>query len=91
MVGKLFGDKGYIDKQLFGSLFKRALQFITGIRKNIRKISFYLLWISYSCVNAINKIRVIEIMISVLQQAQLKVAKLITFIYYSSILQLSSS
>ena len=33
MVGKLFGDKGYIDKALFESLFKRGLQLITGIRK----------------------------------------------------------
>ena len=36
MVGKLFGDKGYIDKELFESLFKRGLQLITGIRKNMK-------------------------------------------------------
>ena len=33
---KLFGDKGYIDKALFESLFKRGLQLITGIRKNMK-------------------------------------------------------
>ena len=36
MIGKLFGDKGYIDKELFESLFNRGLQLITGIRKNMK-------------------------------------------------------
>ena len=34
--GKLFGDKGYISKALFNELFKRGLQLITGIRKNMQ-------------------------------------------------------
>ena len=34
--GKLFGDKGYISKDLFDELFERGLQLITGIRKNMQ-------------------------------------------------------
>jgi hypothetical protein len=36
LFGKLFGDKGYIKKELFQSLFERGIIFITGIRKNMK-------------------------------------------------------
>jgi len=36
LFGKLFGDKGYISKDLFALLFERGLQLITGIRKNMK-------------------------------------------------------
>ena len=32
LVGKLFGDKGYISKKLFEALFAKGLQLVTGIR-----------------------------------------------------------
>lgn len=35
LAGKLFGDKGYISKRLFQSLFEEGLQLITPIRKNM--------------------------------------------------------
>ncbi len=35
MLGKLFADKGYIDKKLFKQLLERGLQLVTGIRKNM--------------------------------------------------------
>jgi transposase len=38
MTGLLFGDKGYIDKKLFLSLYKRGLKLVTGIRKNMTNI-----------------------------------------------------
>lgn len=34
--GKLFGDKGYISKALFDSLFEQDVQLITPIRKNMK-------------------------------------------------------
>lgn len=34
--GKLFGDKGYISKRLFGQLFDRGLKLITQIRSNMK-------------------------------------------------------
>ena len=34
--GKLFGDKGYISKHLFGQLFDRGLKLITQIRSNMK-------------------------------------------------------
>jgi hypothetical protein len=34
--GKIFGDKGYISKELFAELWRRGLQLITGIRKNMK-------------------------------------------------------
>lgn len=34
--GKLFGDKGYISSKLFKSLFKRGIQIITKIKRNMR-------------------------------------------------------
>jgi hypothetical protein len=36
LLGKLFGDKGYISKELFEELLDRGLQLITGIRKNMK-------------------------------------------------------
>jgi hypothetical protein len=36
LQGKLFADKGYISKTLFTKLWKRGLQLITGIRKNMK-------------------------------------------------------
>ena len=36
MLGKLFGDKGYISQSLNESLLERGLQLITGIRKKMK-------------------------------------------------------
>lgn len=36
LLGKLFGDKGYISQTLFNELFIRGLQLITGIRSNMK-------------------------------------------------------
>jgi hypothetical protein len=36
VYGKLFGDKGYIKKELFESLFKQGITLITGIKKNMK-------------------------------------------------------
>lgn len=36
LVGKLFGDKGYISKIIFETLFTKGLQLITPIRKNMK-------------------------------------------------------
>ena len=36
LIGKLFGDKGYISAELFQSLWERGLQLITSIRKNMK-------------------------------------------------------
>ena len=36
IVGKLFGDRGYISKPLFNSLLKRGIQMITTIKKNMK-------------------------------------------------------
>jgi hypothetical protein len=36
IAGKLFGDKGYISKKLFEEIFKRGLQLITRIKKNMK-------------------------------------------------------
>lgn len=36
LKGKLFADKGYISKEHFARLWKRGLQLITGIRKNMK-------------------------------------------------------
>jgi len=36
LVGKLFGDKGYISQKLFVQLLKRGLQLITTLRKNMK-------------------------------------------------------
>ncbi len=43
LCGKLFGDKGYIGKDLFAKLWKRGLHLITGIRKNMK--NFLLPWL----------------------------------------------
>jgi hypothetical protein len=36
LVGKLFGDKGYISQELFENLFKSGLQLITRIKGNMK-------------------------------------------------------
>jgi hypothetical protein len=36
LMGKLFGDKGYISEKLFRDLWHRGLQLITKIRKNMK-------------------------------------------------------
>ena len=36
--GKIFADKGYIDKKLWQKLWQRSLHLIHGIRKNMRKL-----------------------------------------------------
>lgn len=36
LVGLLFGDKGYIDQDLFDDLHERGLKFVTGIKKNMK-------------------------------------------------------
>ena len=36
MVGKLFGDRGYISKSLFAALWSQGVQLITGIRRNMK-------------------------------------------------------
>ena len=36
LVGKIFGDKGYISKIIFETLFAKGLQLITPIRKNMK-------------------------------------------------------
>ena len=37
LIGKLFGDKGYISNTLFGQLLARGLQLITTLRKNMKQ------------------------------------------------------
>jgi hypothetical protein len=36
LAGKLYADKGYIGNQLFKTLWRRGLQLITGIRRNMK-------------------------------------------------------
>ncbi|MDR0684907.1 MAG: IS982 family transposase [Spirochaetaceae bacterium] len=36
LKGKLFGDRGYICRELFESLYKRGIQLITRLRKNMK-------------------------------------------------------
>ena len=36
MQGKLFGDRGYISKDLFAALWSNSVQLITGIRRNMK-------------------------------------------------------
>jgi IS5 family transposase len=36
LVGKLFGDKGYISQRLFEELFERGLELITTLRRNMK-------------------------------------------------------
>lgn len=36
MVGKLFGDRGYISKDLFAALWSQDVRLITGIKKNMK-------------------------------------------------------
>ena len=36
LMGKLFGDKGYISQELFDELMKQGLKLVTGIKKNMK-------------------------------------------------------
>lgn len=36
LYGKLFGDKGYISKDLFSELFSNGMHMVTKIRKNMK-------------------------------------------------------
>jgi hypothetical protein len=36
LIGKLFGDKGYISQQLSDRLFQKGLQLITKVKKNMK-------------------------------------------------------
>ena len=36
LLGKIFGDKGYISQKLFNELFQRGLHLVTGIKKNMK-------------------------------------------------------
>jgi hypothetical protein len=38
MVGKIFADRGYIGKDFFNELFKRGVEVVTGIKKNMKNI-----------------------------------------------------
>ncbi len=38
MTGLLFGDKGYISKELFLKLYKRGLKLVTGLKKTMKNI-----------------------------------------------------
>jgi Transposase DDE domain len=42
LVGKLFGDKGYLGKELAAALLARSLALITRVRKNMRSLSMML-------------------------------------------------
>ena len=36
LFGKLFGDKGYLSRTLFETLYERGLELITSLRKNMK-------------------------------------------------------
>ncbi len=36
LFGKLFGDKGYISKELFAELFEKGIELFTTIRRNMK-------------------------------------------------------
>jgi len=36
LAGLLFGDKGYVDKDLFHDLYERGLKLVTGIKRNMQ-------------------------------------------------------
>jgi hypothetical protein len=36
LTGKLYGDKGYISKDLFAYLYRRGLRIFTGIKRNMK-------------------------------------------------------
>lgn len=36
LQGKLFGDRGYISKDLFTALWENGVQLVTGIRRNMK-------------------------------------------------------
>jgi hypothetical protein len=38
LIGKLFGDKGYVDKDLAHELLRRGLVLMTRVRRNIKRL-----------------------------------------------------
>lgn len=38
LLGKMFGDKGYLSKELFEKLMNKGLELITSIRKNMKNV-----------------------------------------------------
>jgi hypothetical protein len=43
LIGKMFGDKGYLSKELFAKLMDKGLELITHIRKNMKN-AFMNMW-----------------------------------------------
>ncbi len=43
LIGKMFGDKGYLSKELFAKLMDKGLELITHIRKNMKN-AFMNIW-----------------------------------------------
>ncbi|CAM4452157.1 MAG: hypothetical protein LEGION0398_MBIBDBAK_00767 [Legionellaceae bacterium] len=43
LIGKLFGDKGYISQELFETLFEQGLQLFTRIKKNMKNKMMFLI------------------------------------------------
>lgn len=58
LLGKLYGDKGYISASLFETLFNNGIQLVTGIKNNLknRLMSTYdkLLLRKHSVIETIN-------------------------------------
>ena len=38
IYGKLFGDKGYLSKELFGNLFNDGIHLVTYLKKNMKNV-----------------------------------------------------
>lgn len=38
LSGKLFGDRGYVSKSLFGTLYKQGIQLITRLKSNMKNV-----------------------------------------------------
>jgi len=38
IYGKIFGDRGYISKDLFQNLWDKGIHIVTGIKKNMKNI-----------------------------------------------------
>ncbi|MDR3285079.1 MAG: transposase, partial [Holosporales bacterium] len=36
--GTLFGDKGYLSKDLFLKLYKKGIKFVTGLKKGMKNV-----------------------------------------------------
>jgi hypothetical protein len=41
LTGKLFGDRGYISKELFEYLYRKGIRLITRLRKNMKNVLIY--------------------------------------------------